>query len=64
MTLPLAWRRCAWGTNHIASHGVWRIGRRRTARRVNARGETRWHLSRRLTPCFPLSAQPQQGVRA
>ncbi|HJR57430.1 MAG TPA: hypothetical protein VJ798_12710 [Rhizomicrobium sp.] len=68
MTLPLAWRRCALGSNHISSHGVWRTGRRRTASRPNAKGETRWHLCRRLTPSFlapsfPLSGQPQQGAR-
>ena len=64
MTLPLAWRRCALGTNHIASHGVWRAGRHRAVARPNAKGETRWHLCRRLAPSFPLSGQPQQGARA
>ena len=64
LTLPLAWRRRALGTNHIAAHGVWRSGRRRTVSRPNAKGETRWHLCRRLTPSFPVSGQPQQGVRA
>jgi hypothetical protein len=64
MTLPLAWRRCALGSNHIASHGVWRAGRRRAVAQPNAKGETRWHLCRRLTPSFPFSGQPQQGARA
>lgn len=60
--LPPVWRRCALGTNHIAAHGVWRIGRRRTAPRLNRCGETRWHLCHRSVRGFPLSANPQQGA--
>jgi len=37
------WRRCTTGTNHISAFGVWRVGSRRTLKRVNRTGETRWH---------------------
>ena len=37
------WRRTELGTNHIASHGVWRKGSRRQAARLNRSGDTRWH---------------------
>lgn len=39
----VSWRRCSMGTNHISAFGVWRQGMRRCLRRVNRRGETRWH---------------------
>jgi hypothetical protein len=39
-----AWRRCTTGTNHISAFGVWRPGSRRFLKRINRRGDTRWHL--------------------
>ena len=39
----VSWRRCSVGTNHISAFGVWRRGTRRFLRRINRRGETRWH---------------------
>jgi hypothetical protein len=38
-----AWRRCSTGTNHISAFGVWQAGSRRCLKRINRRGETRWH---------------------
>ena len=43
MVLPSSWRRTTIGSNHISAFGVWRIGTRRTALRINCTGETRWH---------------------
>jgi len=43
MVLPSSWRRTAIGSNHISAFGVWRIGARRAALRINRTGETRWH---------------------
>jgi hypothetical protein len=37
------WRRLSLGTNRISSFGVWRLGARRAAPRINRTGETRWH---------------------
>ena len=62
MLLPLPWRRSALGTNHITSHGVWRIASRRTAPRRNRDGETRWHFCRRILPSLPVPGHPQQGA--
>lgn len=41
------WRRCEMGTNAIACFGVWRKGSRRTAPRLNRKGDTRWHRPKR-----------------
>jgi len=38
------WRRTEMGTNHIACFGVWRMGTRRQADRLNRSGQTRWHM--------------------
>jgi hypothetical protein len=43
MVLPSSWRRTVIGSNHISAFGVWRIGARRAAQRINRTGETRWH---------------------
>lgn len=43
MVLPSSWRRTTIGSNHISAFGVWRIGARRAALRINRTGETRWH---------------------
>ncbi len=47
MVLLAAWRRTDIGSNHITSYGVWRIGARRAAIRINRSGETRWHRPHR-----------------
>jgi hypothetical protein len=41
--MPLEWRRCEGGTNHITNLGVWRLGMRREAPRLNRSGATLWH---------------------
>jgi hypothetical protein len=64
MLLPLPWRRAILGTNHIAAHGVWRAGARRSAPRRNRSGETRWHLCRRIAPALSVPGHQQQGARA
>lgn len=39
---PLSWRRLDLGSNAITAFGVWRRASRRSARRVNAKGDTAW----------------------
>jgi hypothetical protein len=43
------WRRTELGTNHIACFGVWRMGSRRQAERLNRAGQTRWHMPHRAS---------------
>jgi len=45
--LAVEWRRCSPGTNHIANLGVWRVGSRRQAERVNRTGDTHWQMRKR-----------------
>ena len=56
--LAIAWRRCSPGTNHIANLGVWRVGARRQAERVNRTGATHWQMRRRDVK----AAEPMQSA--
>jgi len=40
--VPLSWRRLDLGSNAITAFGVWRRASRRSARRINVKGDTAW----------------------